>query len=52
MKVVKRYGGWEVWGSMEVFNGLLSDFIDLVKFMFKWVVGIYVCGGIIIKIIN
>ena len=52
VKAAKRHGGWEVWGSMEAFNGLLSDPTDLVKLTPKRVAGIHVRGGTIIKTTN
>ncbi|MEL7248943.1 MAG: ATP-dependent 6-phosphofructokinase [Bacteroidota bacterium] len=52
VKSAKRHGGWEVWGSMEAFNGLLSEPTDLVKLTPKRVAGIHVRGGTIIKTTN
>lgn len=53
--IVKRAhteGGWEVIGSIEAFNGLLSDPLDIVKLGKKITAGIHVKGGTIIKTTN
>jgi 6-phosphofructokinase 1 len=52
VKSAKKVGGWEVWGSKEAFNGILSDPPDLVKLTSKKVAGIHVKGGTIIKTTN
>ncbi len=43
---------WEVWGSMEAFNGILNDPLDLVKLTKKKTAGIHVKGGTILKTTN
>jgi len=48
----KTEGGWEVIGSIEAFNGLLSDPLDIVKLGRKLTAGIHVKGGTIIKTTN
>lgn len=53
--IVKRSqqeGGWEILGSIEAFNGLLSDPLDIVKLGNKRTAGIHVKGGTIIKTTN
>jgi 6-phosphofructokinase 1 len=43
---------WKVWGSIEAFNGILSDPPRLLKLTKKKVAGIHVKGGTIIKTTN
>lgn len=52
VKSARKNGKWEVWGSKEAFNGILSDPTDLVKLTPKKVAGIHVRGGTIIKTTN
>lgn len=52
VKAAKTSKEWEVWGSTEAFNGLLSDPVNLVKLTPKKVAGIHVRGGTIIKTTN
>ena len=52
VKAAKRHGGWEVWGSMEAFNGLLGEPTELIKLTSEVVAGIHVRGGTIIKTTN
>ena len=52
VKAAKMAGDWEVWGSLEAFNGLLNDPVELVKLTPKRVAGIHVKGGTIIKTTN
>jgi len=52
VKAAKTAGDWEVWGSLEAFNGLLDDPVELVKLTPKRVAGIHVKGGTIIKTTN
>ncbi len=52
VKAAKTSGDWEVWGSKEAFNGLMSTPTDLVKLTPKRVAGIHVRGGTIIKTTN
>jgi phosphofructokinase-like protein len=52
-KAAKLSKEWEVWGSMEAFNGiLLQDPPELVKLTSKRVAGIHVKGGTILKTTN
>lgn len=44
--------GYEVWGSIEAFNGILSDPPNLVKLDISNTAGIHVLGGTIIKTTN
>ncbi|MDL2296881.1 ATP-dependent 6-phosphofructokinase [Bacteroidales bacterium OttesenSCG-928-B11] len=53
--IVKRAhqeGGWEVFGCIESFNGILKDNIELIQLTSKTVSGLHVKGGTIIKTIN
>ena len=53
--IVKRASqepGWEVWGCIESFNGLLKDQIDIRRLTDNDVAGIHVMGGTIIKTTN
>ncbi len=53
--VVKRASlekGWEVFGCIESFNGLLKDNIEIIPLTEKSVSGIHVKGGTIIKTTN
>ena len=43
---------WEVYGSIEAFNGILKDPMEIIKFTRKHVAGIHVRGGSIIKTTN
>ncbi len=43
---------WEVWGSLEAFNGMLDDPIRIVKLNRKKIEGIHIKGGTIIKTTN
>ncbi len=51
-KAAKRTKDWEVWGSMEAFNGILSDPPELMKLTGKKTAGIHVKGGTILKTTN
>lgn len=52
-KAAKNDGGdWEVWGSMEAFNGVFSEPAELVKLTAKKTAGIHVKGGTILKTTN
>ncbi|UII28248.1 ATP-dependent 6-phosphofructokinase [Fulvivirga maritima] len=48
-KRAKKEGGWEVWGSIGAFNGILKEPQELVKLSGKRVAGIHVKGGTILK---
>lgn len=53
VKAAKSDGGdYEVWGSIEAFNGILKDDPDLVRLDNAAVRGIHVNGGTIIKTTN
>lgn len=52
VKAAKQSGEWQVWGSMEAFNGLMSEPADLMRLSGKKVAGIHVKGGTIIKTTN
>ncbi|MEM1323230.1 MAG: ATP-dependent 6-phosphofructokinase [Bacteroidota bacterium] len=51
-KAAKHAGGWEVWGSIEAFNGVLSEPQELVKLTRRRIAGIHVKGGTILKTTN
>jgi 6-phosphofructokinase 1 len=48
----KETDDWEVWGSMEAFNGVLSEPQELLKLSRKITAGIHVKGGTILKTTN
>jgi len=52
VKRANREGDWEVWGSLEAFNGIMEDPARLVKLDDEAVSGIHVRGGTIIKTTN
>lgn len=51
-KACKTDGGYELWGSMEAFNGLMSEKVDIVRLTPRHVGGIHVKGGTILKTTN
>lgn len=51
-KACATNGNWEAWGSIEAFNGMLADPVDIVKLTPARVAGIHVRGGTIIKTTN
>ena len=52
VKAARKKGDWEVWGSIEAFNGVMKDAVELVKLTRKRIAGIHVKGGTIIKTTN
>ncbi len=52
VKSAHQAGGWEVWGSMEAFNGLMSEPVELLELSPEKTAGIHVKGGTIIKTTN
>lgn len=52
VKSAELDGGWEVIGSIESYNGLLKDNIEIVPLTDKEVAGIHINGGTIIKTTN
>ena len=52
VKSAKLDGNWEIIGSMESYNGLLKDKIEIMPLTEKEVAGIHVKGGTIIKTTN
>jgi 6-phosphofructokinase 1 len=52
VKRAAREKDWEVWGSMEAFNGLMDEPTRLIKLDEQAVSGIHVRGGTIIKTTN
>ncbi|MBK8566371.1 MAG: ATP-dependent 6-phosphofructokinase [Saprospiraceae bacterium] len=52
VKSAKIHGGYEVYGSIEAFKGVLSEPTEIVKLSRKKVAGIHVLGGTIIKTTN
>jgi len=52
-KAAKYDGGnWQIWGSIEAFNGVLNDPVELVKLTTRKTAGIHVKGGTILKTTN
>ena len=51
-KSARQKGGYEVWGSIGAFNGVLKEKPELMKLNRKAVAGIHVKGGTIIKTTN
>ena len=51
-KSARQHGGYEVWGSIEAFNGVMKEKAEIVKLNRKRVAGIHVKGGTIIKTTN
>lgn len=51
-RAAEKHGGYELWGSLEAFNGILSSPPELVKLSRKKTSGIHVRGGTIIKTTN
>ncbi|MFT4568097.1 MAG: phosphofructokinase-like protein [Saprospiraceae bacterium] len=51
-KAAKNDGQYEVWGSMEAYNGILNEPVELVKLTKKKIAGIHVKGGTIIRTTN
>jgi 6-phosphofructokinase 1 len=52
VKSAKLDGNWEIIGSMESYNGMLKDKIEIMPLTEKEVAGIHVKGGTIIKTTN
>lgn len=52
VKASKSSGDYEVYGSIEAFNGLLKDPMEIIRLNPKKVSGIHVKGGTIIKTTN
>lgn len=51
-KRAKREKGWEVYGSMEAFNGVFENPPDIIKLTSSKIAGIHVKGGTILKTTN
>jgi ATP-dependent phosphofructokinase / diphosphate-dependent phosphofructokinase len=51
-KRAKKTKEWEVYGSMEAFNGLFTDPLRIIKLTSKKTAGIHVRGGTILKTTN
>ncbi len=51
-KTARKSREWEVWGSMEAFNGVMNEPTELVKMTRRRIAGIHVKGGTIIKTTN
>ena len=51
-KRAKREKGWEVYGSMEAFNGVFENPPDIIKLTSARTAGIHVKGGTILKTTN
>ncbi len=52
VKRAKKEDDWEVIGSIEAFNGVLNDPMDIIKLTNKKVAGIHIKGGTILKTTN
>lgn len=52
VKAANSHGGYEVYGSIEAFNGVLNEPTEIVKLTPKKVAGLHVQGGTIIKTTN
>lgn len=52
VKRAKREKTWEVYGSIEAFNGIMKDTPELMKLTSKKIAGIHVKGGTILKTTN
>jgi len=52
VKSASQEGEWEVYGSKEAFNGVISDPPEIIKLTSKEVGGIHVKGGTILKTTN
>ena len=53
--IVKRAAqekNWEVWGSMEAFNGIINEPMELIQLTNEMVAGIHIKGGTILKTTN
>ena len=51
-KRAKREKGWEVYGSIEAFNGVFKDPPEVIKLTAAKTAGIHVKGGTILKTTN
>ena len=51
-KAARTNGNWEVWGSIEAFNGILKDEPEIIQLTREHTAGIHVKGGTIIKTTN
>lgn len=51
-KSARNNGKWEAWGSIEAFNGILSEKPDIIKLSKKITAGIHVKGGTVLKTTN
>ncbi|MEM7161146.1 MAG: ATP-dependent 6-phosphofructokinase [Bacteroidota bacterium] len=52
VRSAEKSGEYEVWGSIEAFNGIMRDPPELIKLNFENTAGIHVKGGTIIKTTN
>jgi len=52
VKSAKKDGHWDCYGSIEAFNGVISDPVEIVKLTKSRVSGIHVKGGTILKTTN
>lgn len=51
-KAMQQHGGYELWGSIEAFNGILKDKPEIKKLTRRHVAGIHVKGGTILQTTN
>lgn len=52
VKSFRKEKDWEVWGSIEAFNGVLSEPMNVIKLNKKNTAGIHIKGGTILKTTN
>ncbi len=52
VKSANQYTDWEVYGSIEAFNGILNDPMEVIRLDNDAIAGIHVLGGTIIKTTN
>lgn len=51
-KSAKKEGNWDCYGSIEAFNGVINDPVEIVKLTKSRISGIHVKGGTILKTTN
>ncbi|MDA8692716.1 ATP-dependent 6-phosphofructokinase [Saprospiraceae bacterium] len=51
-KAAMTHGGYEIYGGIEAFNGLIKDPVEIIKLTKRKVGGIHVKGGTILKTTN
>lgn len=51
-KAARTNGDWDVWGSIEAFNGILKDDPEIIRLTRRYTAGIHVKGGTILGTTN